>query len=290
MGAPPLDQELGLAEIMHVSNIELAKRIIASGLGKAELEFVTSLTTPIFWMVSEAEGFGVSNGSAFFLDAGEGPIGVTAAHVVAGWRQDREARSAGPCRLGGRNSIIIDIEERLIDEHKDIDVATFNISAREVASLGKTVFAGSQKAWPPGPPQHERGLLIGGYPGKGTKLLRPNEVSFGAAPGGLIAHSISELDISCMFERALMIGILGAGLPPENFDFGGMSGGPMLTIIEQHGVRSWALAGVIYQGPNTATDETEAIKGLEIIKARGAHFILANGTLDKARWQSANIR
>jgi hypothetical protein len=29
-----------------------------------------------------------------------------------------------------------------------------------------------------------------------------------------------------------------------------MSGGPMLTVIETSTIRSWALAGVIYEGPN----------------------------------------
>jgi len=124
----------------------------------------------------------------------------------------------------------------------------------------------------------ERGVLIGGYPGVATLIPKPNEVSFGAAPAALIAHSVSEFNISCMLERDQLMGVIGRGLPPENFDFGGMSGGPMLTITEKlvgekHSLRSHALAGVIFQGPNTATDEAQAITGLEIIRARRPHFI-----------------
>jgi hypothetical protein len=67
--------------------------------------------------------------------------------------------------------------------------------------------------------------------------------------------------------------------------FRGMSGGLMLTVI-QNRLRSWSLAGVIYQGPNTSADEGQAIAGLEVIRARRAHFILPDGRLDVARWKS----
>ena len=78
---------------------------------------------------------------------------------------------------------------------------------------------------------------------------------------------------------------VGEGVPQENFDFRGMSGGLMLTAL-QNQLRSWSLAGVIYQGPNTSADGGQAIAGLEVIRARRAHFILPNGNLDLVRWQS----
>ena len=95
------------------------------------------------------------------------------------------------------------------------------------------ILRGGQKAWPPCPPEIERGVLLGGYPGTGTLILRQNELSFGAAPAGLVAHSVNELDISCLLERAELMPMLGQGVPPENFDFRGMSGGAMLTIVEK---------------------------------------------------------
>jgi len=69
-----------------------------------------------------------------------------------------------------------------------------------------------------------------------------------------------------------------------------MSGGPMLTVVENRGLRSWSLAGVIYQGPNPSGESGSAIAGLEIIKARRSHFILPNGTLDLGRWSAVNPR
>jgi hypothetical protein len=271
-------------------DIELAKKIMKAGLGKAELELVTSFSIPLFWPERRGTELRIKNGTAFALNAGQGTFGVTAAHVINGWRETA-SQQASPLRLAGLSSLQLqDMNTRLIDEDVSIDIATFRLSDTEVASLGKTVLTGSQSTWPPGPPQRERGVLIGGYPGRETIILKPNEVSFAAAPGGMIAHSINELDVSCVFERSEMIGILGQGLPPEDFDFRGMSGGPMLTIIEKAGVRSWALAGVIYQGPNPEPDaDATAIQGVEIIKARRAHFLLPDGRLDKTRWHTLNL-
>jgi len=91
--------------------------------------------------------------------------------------------------------------------------------------------------------------------------------------------------VSTQIEREHLMPAMGQGIPPDNFDFRGMSGGLMLTVI-QNKLRSWALAGVIYQGPNTSADESQAIAGLEVIRARRAHFILPDGQLDLARWKS----
>lgn len=59
----------------------------------------------------------------------------------------------------------------------------------------------------------------------------------------------------------------------------------MLYVVE--GVlRCWALAGLIYEGPSTSPDAETSISDLEIIRARRAHFINIDGSLDVARWES----
>jgi hypothetical protein len=60
-------------------------------------------------------------------------------------------------------------------------------------------------------------------------------------------------------------------------------GGPVIKIVETS-IRSYALAGIIYQGPNIATDPNQALPDFELISARHAHFLLADGRLDFARW------
>ena len=50
---------------------------------KAELEFVASITAPIFWVLRDGNGTDwMKNGSLFFMDAGKGVFAVTASHVV----------------------------------------------------------------------------------------------------------------------------------------------------------------------------------------------------------------
>ncbi|WP_293679266.1 hypothetical protein [uncultured Phenylobacterium sp.] len=87
-----------------------------------------------------------------------------------------------------------------------------------------------------------------------------------------------------MVERENLIPVFGDGLPPDNLDFRGMSGGPMLTVV-QNGLRSWMLTGVLVEGPNTDPTEGQSIGGLEIFRARRAHFITPTGKLDRRRWE-----
>ena len=265
---------------------EVEARSIMRVLGKVEGEFAVSTAFPIFWTIREAhQQYRARNGTGFALDTGERMFGVTANHVLEGWRADRSTRHVGPLQIGdlsfdpdGRNAIIA--------AHPGIDIATFQISPDQVRQLGKTVIRGYQRGWPPIAPQQDRGIYHAGFPGKERIWVSPRAISFGASYGGGVASGVSELDVSSLIERDQIMPVEGLTLPPENYDFRGISGGPMLSVIEHQGLRTWALAGVIYQGPNTSDDPSESIPGLEIIKARRAHFILPDGRLDKERWDS----
>ena len=63
------------------------------------------------------------------------------------------------------------------------------------------------------------------------------------------------------------------GLPTEGYDLGGISGAPLLTVVDnKSGLQTWRLAGVIY----------EASPNLGIIYATPADFILADGRIKDA--------
>jgi hypothetical protein len=268
-----------------IADEQEARAIIAAGLGRAELEFAMSLTAPLYWIIREDENqYRVRNGSAFFLDAGEGPFAVTANHVVKGWRDDQAKGNVVALRLGLDLQLDFAGKNAIIAEHPEIDIATFRISRDEIGGIGKGVLTGYQRAWPPAPPQQDRGVYYSGFPGRERIWLSPHEISFGAAAVSGVASSVSETNVSSLVERQNLIVVLGGGIPPEDYDFGGMSGGPMLMVIETGTIRSWSLAGVIYQGPNPSPDTAQAIAGLEIIRARRAHFILPDGQLDVRRW------
>jgi hypothetical protein len=256
-----------------------ARAIMGAGLGRAELMFATSLTSPLFWIVRENNGYKVRNGSVFFLDAGKGSFGVTANHVLKGLAKDRETKAIVTCQIG--SEILFD-ESRVIDAQEGIDIATFRVTDDEIKSVGKFPYLGYQGKWPPAPPQQDRGVFYSGFPGTETILLAPSEVSFGAAPCGGVASSISDRDVSSLIARSNLIDVMGGGPLPPRYNFQGLSGGPMLAVVEQNGLRLNRLAGVIIQGPNTLPDDAnESIEGFEVVKARRAHFIRPDGTLDK---------
>ena len=216
-------------------------------------------------------------------------MAVTANHVLEGYKEAQAVEGTGKLMLAGQGRpLTIDWAARVIDADAAIDIATFRVTQAEVAALGKTVLVGSLGVWPPPPPVEGSGILHCGYPGAGTRAGSMGEITFGAAVASGLATSVSETDVSTMLERANLVPVLGRGVPPENFDFGGISGGPMLTLVPGTPV-GVALAGVVHQGPNTSTDSNQAISGFEIIKARRAHFLLADGNLDRHRWHSIRL-
>ena len=269
----------------EITSEEEAREGMAAELGKAELEFVTLITAPIFWVICDASG-PPRSGSAFFLDAGKGPFGVTAQHVIAGWRTDHCSSNIEALQISDL-SIDFTGQNQIIDEHEELDIATFRIGAEEISKIGKAVLTGNQSEWPPPPPQKNKDVYFSGFPSTETCLIPPNEFLFGAAAGHGFVSSVNEKNVSSLIERDDgLIGVLGKGVPPEHYNFGGLSGGPMLTVIEHNGLLSLALAGVIYEGPNSSTDPTEGSIGMELIWARRAYFILPDGKLDRDRWEN----
>lgn len=277
--------------------MEEAKRIMRQ-LGPEELKFAVSISAPLYWEDRrQPDGRrAVRNGTAFFLRTPEATFGVTAAHVVEGpksWRAFCAEHGPTPLRMAGRkgNSIELQWDARCVDINLEMDIATFMIADWEVSLIDRTIYSGYQKEWPPTPPGRDKGVFYCGFPGLGTRVRQRNEVVFGAFAGSGIASSINERDIMSHIEREHLEPALGEGIPPENYNFGGISGGPMLYVVEtKSGLRFNALAGVIYAGPNVSEDPNEAIPGFELIHARRARFIRADGFLEHDLWAEFNGR
>jgi hypothetical protein len=120
------------------------------------------------------------------------------------------------------------------------------ITNREIASIDRTIYSGYQASWPPPPPAKNKGIFYCGFPAAGTRVPSRNEVVFGAFAGSGVASAVNECDVLTQVEREFLEPALGEGIPPENFDFGGISGGPMLYVVEtKSGLRFNALAGII---------------------------------------------
>ncbi|MGD1035609.1 MAG: serine protease [Roseiarcus sp.] len=270
---------------------EEAKRLVAAGLRKAEVELVALFAAPIFWVLRTDEGEFLKNGTTFFLDAGQGVFGVTAAHVVTECFHDCQSDAFVGCFVGGEGRVIeIKLNERIIDGNPDLDIATFRFSEDEVKQVGHSILTGYQKEWPPILPLRGRGVAYAGFPGKERRVLAPRQISFGVIAATGAATSVHEDGLSIQLERDMFVLAFGDSTPPENFNFGGMSGGPVITIVETNLIRSYMPAGVIFGGPNVSGKEGEAIAGFEVIRARPIHYIMPDGTLDNARWEMNNIQ
>lgn len=258
-------------------------------LGKAELEFVGSLASPFFWILRNSNGEeSVRSGSLFFLDTGTSLFAVTAAHVVQECLNDTRSPMFVQVMIGaagGRTAVPIHLGDRIIDGHPEMDIATLRVTPEEVALARRTPLTGFQRSWPPRLAQLNCGVTFCGFPGVRRRWLAPRHISFDCVPMGCVVTSVNRTCISLQIERQNVVRVIGDEDMPENFDFGGMSGGPLLAMVERGSLRGWAPAGVIFQGPNPSGDPEQSISGLEIIRARPIDFINSDGTLDHARWE-----
>lgn len=245
---------------------EEAINLLRGPYGKEMKNMVSSYVAPIFWQELKKEGgIRLRNGTMFFMNAGEGQFAVTARHVYQGYREAKSNFPESVCQL---SNLPFDLEDRLIslikpDWHGP-DIATFRIESEEVKKLGKAVLTGSQKTWPPTPPQQCKGVYFAGYPGRELIQNAPDKINFGIKRNLLTATSVSDLNISCQIEKDYLV----ENSPPVDYDARGISGAPLLSLVDDR-LWSWRLAGVIFQDGYD----------LGILKAARADFIRPDGSV-----------
>ena len=258
-----------MGRMTHERAIDLCK----GDYGKETLKQVADYVAPIFWVArDECAELQFSNGSIFFVDAGSGIFAVTANHVyeefVRAGEEAAEIRSAiVPNCFGapGRETVPFPLCDRLIDRDAENDIATFNVLPEEMDKIGNTVLT----TWPPMAPQEGLGVAMAGFPGHDRKIVSLHEISFAVYPVLATAKTVGERLISCQFERDYVVETPGFAVPPPNYSTGGMSGGPLLTLIDLDGFVFWRLGGVIREGSND----------MEIIFSSRAECLLPDGKL-----------
>ncbi len=260
-------------------------------LGKAEIEFAASVTAPLFWVQRSSLGEVLKSGSAFFLDTGTAVFAVTACHVVEQCFADSKLPTFVQTMIGGRIGVPVPLHlgDRIIDAHHDLDIATFRVTLEELELAGHTPLTGFQKAWPPRFPEVNGGITCCGFPGHSRKVRSFHEINFGIFARAGYLTSANEQSISVQIERERDVQVHGDGVFSKDYDFGGISGGPLIAIVQTPTIRSWIPAGVIIQGPNRTGDSSQSIQGFEVIKGRPVQYILADGHLDVSRWEMNNI-
>jgi len=152
---------------------------------------------------------------------------VTAAHVIegpGGWRESCARHGKAPLRLGAKNGASVELpwDARCVDIDLDIDIATFTISPREIEAIERVPYGGLQAQWPPPPPRVDVGITYAGFPGVGTRNLSHAAVQFGVLCGTGLVSSVNDREISTLLEREYLEPVLGEGIVPEDYNFGGI--------------------------------------------------------------------
>ena len=260
---------------------------LAKMIGRAALDTAVSMTAALFWATDDPRCVDrLQNGSLFFLDVGLGAFGVTAAHVVRSCFEDEGSAGFTSCLIATHNGAPypINLRERIIDIHDELDLATLRFSQAEVDAIGRTIVLGNRDNWPPSLPRSDTAITYAGSPGNGRAVLGPTDLKFGLVVMQGPPASAHETCISIQIAREQLEQIYGDRAMPLNFNFSGMSGGPALSYGSDF--PHMTLQGVIFSGPNTSADPSQAIENFELIKIRPAHFINADGTLDAQRWEA----
>jgi hypothetical protein len=146
--------------------------------------------------------------------------------------------------LGG---LRFNLEDRLIALGNRLDIATFHLDEADLPAMG---FQPLEGAWPPAIPANQGIVLLAGWPGL-ERVVGSEHVTGGIYIGWGSA-GVSDLQITVRFDRDQnpFSPLSGVPLPPSGFEFGGISGGPVMVIDAESGTHriAWRLAGVISEG------------------------------------------
>jgi hypothetical protein len=204
-------------------------------------------STPMLsWHGRRTDGCGVisEGASAFLVRTPAGILGVTAAHVVDGFVTARSYSKDITATLGGFS---FDLEERLINRGERVDIATFRVSEADLPTIG---FQPLEQAWPPATPASKGIVLLAGWPGH-ERIVGAAQVTGGIYVGWGSAD-ITDLQITVRVDhdQGTISPIPGVPMPPAGFEFGGISGGPVMVIdADDSGHKiGWRVGGVISEG------------------------------------------
>ncbi len=181
--------------------------------------------------------------SMFFLDFGDTLFAVTAAHAYDAYL---EAKKKSVHRVNCQiENMPFDLESRLADRgtSKALDIATFEISRDELATIGK--HAVSARSWPPPVAVEGQEVFLAGFSCPSGLWAGWRATTFGLYVGQTPITKVTDERVVCAFEPEFWMAPEHAPLPPEGFDTANLCGGPLLIPVENDGQWQFALGGVI---------------------------------------------
>ena len=230
----------------------------ASEFERSQLQLIRNSVSILHWASTPDDH---RNGSMFFINTGAGLFGVTARHVY----EDCQRAFAEKNVLCKINGMPFDPTGRLVSAGVTCDVATFKVSDDEFQKLDRLTVP-----WPPVIPDVGQPVLLAGFPGCEKSFPGSNSIDLRMYAAKWTVHSVSDRDISIVRPPdSEVLDVHGGGFPESQYDFGGMSGGPVAIVLDEGPIFSWALSGIIY----------ESQQSLEILKAVRADVLNEHGLL-----------
>jgi len=240
-------------------------------------EFIVNSCKVVYWHDGRASSpKPVRGGSCFILRFHDKLVGVTADHVVKLYRSEKARVSTLVCQLW---NIAFELADRIIDQDAALDIATFDVSERELSQIGGNEID-CRGAWPPPDPQVGNIISIVGFPELERQVYGNHSADFRSYVGMTVVDGISDREIMTTYDPNRDHDLSGvAGLPPLRLNLSGCSGGPVLLHTDQNGVYRWNAVGLIASGPGDSPEgETSQF---DLIRIRRIHFIKEDGTLIK---------
>jgi hypothetical protein len=218
--------------------------------------------------------------SCFALRFPERWIGVTAAHVVEEYLTARLQIPALTCQL--RNLCDFDLEGALIDSDKEIDLATFSLTAELVGEIGSPAFD-CQNVWPHPEPKVGYPVAFSGF---AEYLFRPDEnfrVNRDCVAGGVsLIQGVSQREIRLVYEPRDAKAVGDIPMIPRGASFSGCSGAPLVMPVLQPREGKLhpkiTVIGAIIESTNQEKSEGEAAEYVSIV-ARRIECIQPDGKL-----------
>lgn len=254
--APPAD---------HPISLEQARALLAGDLGSFYRDILRACCAPIYWFdLEDAQARILNSGTVTFVQTPERVIGITAAHVVRGYLNDRETHRV--C-LQVMDAVVDQIDIIAISDENDI--ATIVIKNPLFDTIGKNIEP--LTCWPPKVPQEGYGIMLAGYPGIDRVVPTHLEVNWGLFTAIGVSRRVTERQITWVVERdhAIQTDVMPS-LPAHHL-LGGISGGPLIAFFETANYLSYYVIAAIV---------SQSHEGLENVVAKRADCIRADGSIE----------
>ena len=199
---------------------------------------------PLFWYEPPARDASriLNFATVSLIHTGERPLGITAAHVVSAYLEARSTNSDLVVQIGNK---VGPLHERILDRSDSLDLCTLDFSEAEIEGMGASLHH-SPYVWPPKPPDKGCGVFFAGYPSV-SQDSPERRIAWDCASGLLVADSVESDRIMMALDREYWEPDPALREPAEDERWGGVSGGPLFSLVQSDSLISWRFSGIVVQ-------------------------------------------